>query len=169
MQKLHLDRSWTAALTGPEYATECLKALGHLGNIGLASRSSTFAPSEDSLTAFVDANLTSGTDVVELSPVKRPHDPDIKAETLSPRKPLRLTKSMPEQLHAGPLATTQDPLTATLGYNRLETGTRHWSERKAEGGRLAVTAMTSSDRVLYIKRRCLHKSFSTTAGLDVTA
>jgi hypothetical protein len=157
-------------LTGPEYLTECLKALGHLDNTGFTSKPSTLGTAEDSLTAFVDANRTSGTDIVELSPVKRPHSPDVKAETLSPRKPLRLTKSMPEGLYDGLSRTSQSPSRAIVSYDRPATGARRRSEKQgAEGRRSVMTSTTSSDRVLYIKRRCFEKSFSTTSGQDVTA
>jgi hypothetical protein len=166
VQKLHLDRSWSAALTGPEYMAECRKALGYLGSLASNSSLPTLVTSDDSLTTFVNANRTSGTDIVELTPVKRPHKLDIKAETPSPVKALRLTKSMPEGRFDGFSGLSHSSIRTTLSFNRAPSVPRWINGRPAESRGTVVTSTSPSDRVLYIKRRCLRKSLSTSANHD---
>lgn len=96
VQKLHLDRSWTEALSGLEYLTACLKALGHVDRDNTSFAPQPQAGLEASLTRVVCAHHLSGTDIVDLSPVKPRTSLVIKSESPSPRKPLRATKSLPE-------------------------------------------------------------------------
>jgi hypothetical protein len=96
VQKLHLDRSWTEALSGLEYLTACLKALGHMDRDNTSFAPQPQAGLEASLTRVVCAHHLSGTDIVALSPVKPRTSLVIKSESPSPRKPLRATKSLPE-------------------------------------------------------------------------
>jgi len=96
VQKLHLDRSWTEALSGLEYLTACLKALGHMDRDNTSFAAQPQAGLEASLTRVVCAHHLSGTDIVDLSPVKPRTSLVIKSESPSPRKPLRATKSLPE-------------------------------------------------------------------------
>jgi hypothetical protein len=96
VQKLHLDRSWTEALSGLEYLTACLTALGHVDRDNTTFAAQRQAGLEASLTRVVCAHHLSGTDIVDLSPVKPRTSLVIKSESPSPRKPLRATKSLPE-------------------------------------------------------------------------
>jgi hypothetical protein len=97
VQKLYSDRSWTEALSGPDYLVACLEALGHVqkDHQGIQS-SSDFAQHEDTLTRIFQATSTHGLDMVDLSPVRPSvRQLSMKDEPPSPCKLLRPTKSMP--------------------------------------------------------------------------
>lgn len=109
-----------------------MKALGHLDSNPSLPAGRPEGVLEASLTRVVCAHQLSGTDIVDLSPVKNRTTSRVKSESPSPRKPLRATKSLPD---------SRRPLGALCGKKDM-TGTKRPSN-----------STPSNERILKISRR----------------